>query len=443
MNEKTFIETILKSIPLEQLTKALLYAIEHGIISSDEVRDKNIMKRIDILERHKKFYKIWYVEKDKYWKTKLPDATKPYGKLIKRTTIENLENAIVEYYRQLDADAQKEAEKHAITIRKLFDQWKDYKIAVDNINSRTIRQYDTVWKNYYDKCELVDKPINELTIMELETWCNGLINVYSMNKKKYYNVTVIMRGCFKYAEKSNVITNNVFDKVTVHKKNFAPAPVYKDEERVFLAPEANAVQAEAFKDFQESDSLAPLGINLCFLLGLRVGELAAIKWSDIDKIKKNHIHICRMESKLERTNAKGEYLPAERIVVNHTKTAMGTRDIYLVSQTRRILKMIKEWHTHHHIDSEFIFVNENGDRLHSCSFDKRIVKYCHRLNIPVRRMHSIRRTYISKLYRGDIELSTIQEAGGHADISTTLNNYVYSISTLDEKEKQFENALQY
>ena len=149
-----------------------------------------------------------------------------------------------------------------------------------------------------------------------------------------------------------------------------------------------------------------------------------------------------MESKLEQVDEQGNYLPAKRIVVEHTKTQKGIRDVYLSNYARELLEIIKQWHIRHNITSNYIFVDEYGNRLYSTAFDSRIEKYCSYLGIKVKRMHCIRRTYISKMFDGGVNISTIQQMCGHADKQTTLNNYVYDRSDLLERNAKIEQALQ-
>ena len=298
-----------------------------------------------------------------------------------------------------------------------------------------------MWKKYFENESIVSRDITKLTVVELENFINKLITTHSMNKKKYYNVTTSIRGCFKMAYKMKIIPVNEFEAMEIEEQNFADKPVYKDTDRVFLKSEQERLVKFALQDYSAKDSVASIGIVLCFELGVRLGELVALKWSDISYNLPDYIYIQRMESKIERTDEQGNYLPAKRVVVNHTKTKSGIRDVYLSSYAKELIEIIRNWHTRHHITSEYIFVDEHGKRLYSTAFDSRVERYCSRLGIRAKRMHCIRRTYISKLFDGNVNISTIQKMCGHADKQTTLNNYVYDRCDLDERNAKIEQAL--
>lgn len=77
--------------------------------------------------------------------------------------------------------------------------------------------------------------------------------------------------------------------------------------------------AEAFADFQENGHLSsvPLAIPLLFQIGVRIGELVAIKMTDINE---NYLHIQRMEIKTDKQNNDGSWNPSIRAVVEYTKS---------------------------------------------------------------------------------------------------------------------------
>lgn len=427
-----------KSILTKEVFSELQTAVLHGNIDLDDVRNRNdIMRRNQILKVQKDFYTIWQAT-DGRWKTKVPDpSTKSGVRLLAKSKRENLENSIIEHYKKLED----EEKTKSSTIFTLYPIWKEQQKNKGR-SSRTIRIYDDFWRKYYKDSAIVNIPINKLNVGDLEDWCYSLIRTYSMNKKKYNNVTVIIRNCFKIAYKRKIISENEFSKIEIESFSFADAPVYKNDDRVFLKSEKAKVTQLAFDDYYTKHSLACLGIVLCFEIGCRLGELVALKWEDISYNIENHICIRRMESKIEKTDKDGNYLPAIRKVVNHTKTKNSIRDVYLSEHAREILNMIKEWHRQHNINCEYIFVNEQGQRLYSTAFDSRIEKYCEHLGIKVKRMHAIRRSYISTLFDGGVNISTIQKQCGHADKQTTLNCYVYDTSDLEERTRLIEKALQ-
>ena len=101
--------------------EALNFALEHGIISMDAVREQmKKQKEKEILKNHP--YSIWQ-GKDNRWRTYLPDASAARGKrLIVKTNREDLEAAIVKAF--IDEENQLDIKK--FTLDDIFPDWLEY-----------------------------------------------------------------------------------------------------------------------------------------------------------------------------------------------------------------------------------------------------------------------------------------------------------------------------
>lgn len=80
-----------------------------------------------------------------------------------------------------------------------------------------------------------------------------------------------------------------------------------------------------------------------------------------------------------------------------------------------------------------MFCDENGDPIERKKPDRRVQKLCRELNIPIKKFHSIRHTYATRLFESDVPIKTVQALMGHADIQTTMNIYTHVM-----KEKKLE-----
>ena len=414
-----------------------LYVKAGNILLDDVLKENSIsMNKSSILTQHEQFCNIWQAS-DGRWKTKVPDATKPDGKrLVAKANKENLENFIVEYYQAQNENTR----KSTYTLKDLYPLWVDKQINQEKVSMRTVRIYDSNWKKYYKPYSITSIPVTKLTDCQLEEWSYDIINTFSMTKKKYDNIAVIVRGCLKYAKKNGIIKYNPFTDVEISSKAFSQPTKHKDEERIFIHSEWADVTLKAYEDFQETGSINALSVPLAYELGCRVGELAALKFSDIDEASKK-IHIQRMETKIENRKGVGNYAKTKFNVVDNTKTPAGNRKIYLTDTALNILHTIRNWQVENHCESDFIFVDKDGERSNSRKLVYRIEKCCRLLGIKTRRMHAIRRTFVSALYEKKVSITTIAKLAGHASPLTTLQCYIHDLNDDDAKREQFENAL--
>lgn len=155
-----------------------------------------------------------------------------------------------------------------------------------------------------------------------------------------------------------------------------------------------------------------LAVKLNFLLGLRVGELVALKWEDYSDM--NHLHIVREEVRNQNTNTYE--------VVEHTKTN-SDRFVVLVPKAINILQKVKR-------SSDYIFTR-NGERLTSRQVAYVLEKYAERQGVAIKSTHKMRKTYASNLNASGVPLDCIRELLGHSNLNTTLG-YIYN--PLTEKE---------
>ncbi len=419
------------------LPSLLNEAVKQGIINISDVQEKvEMTERENYLNLHKQNYKTWQGADGK-WRTYLPDESKKDGRrLVKKVTEEKLNDAIVDYYQSLE-DA---GSLNKISLDVLFPEWLEYKQLHTN-STASIRRISDDWNRYYKNSPIIQIPLIKMTYLILDEWAHKMIKQYGMTKKQYYNMSIIMRQSLVYAEEKNIIPSNPFKKVHIDGKLFRSTKKPDDEKQVFLINEQPLVEAEAYKDFEENGycTSAPLAIPFLFQTGLRLGELVALRVSDIEG---NYIHIQRQEVKEERQREDGGWLPARRIIVDYTKSEAGDRMVYLSSKARQIVKKILDNNkTQGFREGDYIFLDKKG-RIHGRAVDTRLRKYCRCLGMNyVKSCHDIRRTYISILIDKNININEVRKQAGHADERTTYRNYCYNRMDDVQKEQALESAL--
>ena len=212
-----------------------------------------------------------------------------------------------------------------------------------------------------------------------------------------------------------------------------------DESQVFLLDETPRIIEAALQDFNNNPlNTAPLTVPLGFLTGLRLGEMAAIKDSDIIG---NVLYVQRMEEEVYDYSDLEHICLIERTVVDNAKTDAGIREVPLVPQALKLIEAIRAsnqmngWS-----NKEFLFLN-NGKRMTTRTIKYRISKYCKQCDIMEKSFHKVRKTYISALIDSGININEIRKVVGHTDERTTFSNYCYNRMGKQETAQLFENAL--
>lgn len=411
------------------------YAVSQGIINLDEVR--NNMKEKEkqrLLAKHK--YKI-FQGKDGRWKTTVPDDTKKNGRrLVAKSSYDELERYIITFYTSEEDDEYER--KKLVTIRGLFPEWLNYKNS-HTMSTSYIRRIKNDWNKFFENDPIADIPICQLDYLALDKWVHELIKKEMLNKKQYYNMSMIIRQILEYALELGVIGQNPFSRVKIEAKMFRHMPKPENESQVFTVEDERHICKLAMEHYRNCPkSITPLAILLNFNLGVRVGELVALKWGDIDG--NNYIHVQRMEVADYVLDSSGNVTRCGSKIVEHTKSYAGDRKIYLNQDARDVLLLVKKRSFSYGFrDGDYIFVNSNSSRLTTGSINSFLYKLCDEMNIGRKSSHKIRKTYISSLFDSGLNINKIREIAGHEDEKTSLNNYCFDRKTDSDTEKLLDS----
>jgi len=151
------------------------------------------------------------------------------------------------------------------------------------------------------------------------------------------------------------------------------------------------------------------GIILCLYSGLRIGELIALQWCDIDFGKEI------------LTVSKSCHYGKDGLVIDEPKTATSRRVIPLPRQLLPILKSIKK-----KSDSPFV-VSANGSTVSVRSYQRSFELLLKKLNIPHKGFHSLRHTFATRALECGMDVKTLSEILGHKNPVVTLNRYAHSL----------------
>jgi integrase len=414
---------------LKEVSKELASKTNNKIINMDDVKNKaeEFMKKeikASVLANHK--YRIWQGEgKDKRWKTHLP----PNHRILSKSTKEALEDAIVAYY--LDSDVSKKT-----TLKTLYPEWLKQK-ELDSAKTTSIRRIDNDWNKYYKEEDIINVPIIQMTTLQINSWLHHIIKKNRLNKKQFYNMQIIIKQMLRYAYRTKLITENPFEEVEINKRLFEATPRKSAEFEVFKTNEEPLIKAESYRNYEEGDALA-LAIPLLFQTGLRVGELVALKTSDVVD---GYLYISRMERKISTLKEDGTFTKYQYEVVNRVKSLAGIRKILLSPEAMDLIEKIKQANKENGLyDEDYLFLNKNG-RIHARAIDYRLRKYCKNIDIPEKSLHKIRKTFISALLETQLSVEYVSKTVGHEHTGTTYDYYCFNRDTEDEIKKKFYQAL--
>ena len=408
------------------------YLVESGTINLHNIQQSmEDEKRRESLKQHK--YSI-HQGKDGRWRSTVPDPSKKDGRrLVVKPTRKKLEEALINYYYKEETRVIEE--KNHTTLEQLYPQWLQSRILEAN-NMRTVKKNDQDWKRYYQGTEITKIPMCDLTPNRLKDWAHKMIDDNELNKRAYYNMALIMKKCYEYAEDEG-ICENVWKKVKINTKKLRKQYKPPNEEQIYFNDERDAVIEIAIKRFAMRPwNIGGLTIPLLFVTGLRIGEIAALKYEDIGEhvisVKREEVGDFLYNDEEERFQYIGKR------VEDHTKTEAGIREVPLTDQARKIIQLVREASKYYdYYDNGYIFC-PRSKRMTSNSIDILLRKYCDEAGIPPKSAHKIRKTYISRLVASGVDIDTVCRVSGHVDVKTTFESYVFCLERKHEVYQKFE-----
>ena len=375
-------------------------------ISADEVlKDLKVMANKKILEQHK--YKIYYSESEQGWRTYLPDDTKPNNRRpLKRKSREDLEKEIIRFY----IEKQKSENRVNITLEDLYAEWLLYKRDNTSVKAKTIQEYVAEWNKFFKGTKLASMKIGDIKPITLIRFFREVTKNREHTHKRISNARSVLNGIMSYAVEEEIISHNPVSDVNF--KQFTYKPVEIQSDNVFSRDDTVKL-LNYLKCIIEPYSLA---IQLSFYLFIRVGETKAIQWEDID-YDKRIVYLHRQATCERILNDDLTFSKREVKVVNQMKgnTSHGFRKQFLTDEAIKILQKAKELNP----NGTYLF-EPNGAIMTTCSFNRRLKKYCKEAGVPYHSSHKIRFYNASTAFDGN-NLTTLSYLMGHSEVATTLH----------------------
>ena len=224
----------------------------------------------------------------------------------------------------------------------------------------------------------------------------------------------IIHSALKYAVKTDMLVQNVADKVDRPKKNsFQP---------VFLSAEETQKMFEALRGTK-----LELPVLVAAFYGFRRGEVLGLKWDAID-FERGTISVIRTVTTITLDGKQTE------IEQQSAKTKSSLRTLPLIGSFREYFMQVKEaqelnkqvcGNCYNHEYDGFVFVDELGERMRANYLTSAFSKFLEDHGLRRMRFHDLRHSCASLLLANGVPLKHIQEWLGHSDFTTTANIYAH------------------
>ncbi len=190
----------------------------------------------------------------------------------------------------------------------------------------------------------------------------------------------------------------------------------------------NSNELEELESGLSSDSsLESLGIMLSLYTGLRIGEICALRWCDID-LENQILHVRNTIARVKNTDPTDS--SKTRLILDKPKTKSSLRDIPI---TTKILSLLSSAYAAS--VSEYV-ISDQSSFLSPRTYEYRFHKKLKEHGIKDINYHALRHTFATRCIEKGIDVKSLSEILGHSNVSITLNTYVHS--SMELKRSQLE-----
>lgn len=338
------------------------------------------------------------------------------------------------------------AEARYTTVNELYELWKDLKRGLKN---NTFENYKYMYETFV-RNQIGDKRIALLKKSDIKRYYNYLADERCLKAATIDNIHTVLHQILDMAVDDDYIRNNPSNNVL---RELKKSHAFKTEKRRGLT----RPEQELFLTYlKETPSVQNWYSVFAVMLGtgLRVGEVTALRWCDID-IEAGIINVSHTLVYYDHRTSEGKR--GCYFNVHSPKTEAGKRQVPMLDFVKEAFLMEKErqelldLHCEATVDgyTDFIFINRFGQPQHQATLNKairRIIRNCNdeqlldnenpEVLLPHFSCHSLRHTFTTRMCEAGVNVKVIQDALGHKDISTTLN--IYTDVTKELRQSEFE-----
>jgi integrase len=252
--------------------------------------------------------------------------------------------------------------------------------------------------------------LEEISTYDFNKFSEFLLDEKNLSNKFSKDILSVLKSILKFADRKYDIKmkTDLINLPKVKNNNF----------KVFSESDKRKLKKHCFN----SNDTREIGIIVCLYTGLRIGEICALKWEDIDFSKK----VIYVRHTLQRVYvAKSN----TKIVIDVPKSEKSVRSIPMSKIIYEKLKELKE----NCNKDDFFLTGDNSIFIEPRGYQytfKKILKEC---KVQQRNFHMLRHTFATDCISVGMDVKSLSEILGHSDVGITLNRYVHSSYKMKKK----------
>lgn len=234
-----------------------------------------------------------------------------------------------------------------------------------------------------------------------------------LSQKTVRDILVVLKMILRYGAKHGLMELHQFDIVF---------PTERERQDIEVLTITN--QRHLMTYVKEHFSFLNLGIFICLNAGLRIGEVCALQWDDID-VTAGIIRVSKTIQRIYLVDGEEKYT---ELIVDKPKTKNSIREIPMTRDLLALVRPLKKI-----VRRDFYVLTNAASPTEPRTYRSYFNKLQKELGLPMMRFHGLRHSFATRCIESKCDYKTVSVLLGHSNISTTLNLYVHP--NMEQKKK--------
>ena len=234
-----------------------------------------------------------------------------------------------------------------------------------------------------------------------------------LSQKTVRDILVVLKMILRYGSKHGLLELHPIDIVF---------PTERERQDIEVLTITNQRQLMTY--VKENFTFLNLGIFICLNAGLRIGEVCALQWDDID-VASGVIHVSKTIQRIYLVDGQEKYT---ELIIDKPKTKNSIRDIPMTRDLLALVRPLKKI-----VRGDFYVITNAATPTEPRTYRSYFNKIQKELGLPKMRFHGLRHSFATRCIESKCDYKTVSVLLGHSNISTTLNLYVHP--NMEQKRK--------
>ncbi len=280
-----------------------------------------------------------------------------------------------------------------------------------NVKPTTFAHYNNLI-NTHIKPFFGYRKTTEITVQLIELFASeklksgSLKSTAGLSPKTVKDILSLLKSIIKYGVKNSLIPESLVV--------FSGPRVLKKEIEIFSSSEREQLERHTL-----TSNNAYFGVYLCLYTGLRIGELCALQWSDID-LNNLCINVCKTITRITRINPPPNHAKTA-IIIDTPKSEASLRTIPIPRELAALLKSRAPVDA----NKSLFFLTNTEKYIEPRNYYGKYKLILNECGIKPYTFHALRHTFATRCVEIGFDAKVLSEILGHTDVKMTLDRYVH------------------